>query len=85
MFDKLKDFSYDVIIPAQGEFGSDIPAGDGKVANLFFTVYAFLMRNRIQECQINADLEHWKIRSTARSSTFEKRAANFVQKHYRTR
>jgi hypothetical protein len=32
-------FSYDVIIPAQGEFGSDIPAGDGKLANLFFTVY----------------------------------------------
>ncbi len=31
-------FSYDVIIPAQGEFGSDIPAGDGKLANLFFTV-----------------------------------------------
>ncbi len=27
------------IIPAQGEFGSDIPAGDGKLANLFFTVY----------------------------------------------
>jgi hypothetical protein len=27
-------------IPAQGEFGSDIPAGDGKLANLFFTVYA---------------------------------------------
>ncbi len=32
-------FSYDVIIPAQGESGSDIPAGDGKHANLFFTVY----------------------------------------------
>jgi hypothetical protein len=32
-------FNYDVIIPAQGEFGSDIPAGDGKLANLFFTVY----------------------------------------------
>ncbi len=28
-------FSYDVIIPAQGEFGSDIPAGDGKLPNLF--------------------------------------------------
>jgi hypothetical protein len=28
-------FSYDVIIPAQGQFGSDIPAGDGKLANLF--------------------------------------------------
>jgi hypothetical protein len=28
-------FSYDVIIPAQGEFSSDIPAGDGKLANLF--------------------------------------------------
>jgi hypothetical protein len=28
----------DVIIPAQGEFGSDIPALDGKLANLFFTV-----------------------------------------------
>jgi hypothetical protein len=27
--------SYDVIIPAQGEFGSDIPAGDGKLGNLF--------------------------------------------------
>ncbi len=25
-----------VIIPAQGEFGSDIPAGDGKLANLLF-------------------------------------------------
>jgi hypothetical protein len=32
--------SYGVIIPAQGEFDSDIPAGDGKLANLFFTVYA---------------------------------------------
>ncbi len=32
-------FSYHVIIPTQGEFGSDIPAGDGKLANLFFTVY----------------------------------------------
>jgi hypothetical protein len=30
-----EQFSYDVIIPAQGEFGSDIPAGDGKLANLF--------------------------------------------------
>ncbi len=29
-------FSYDVIIPARGEFGSDIPAGDGKLAILFF-------------------------------------------------
>jgi hypothetical protein len=28
-------FSYDVIIPAQREFGSDIPAGDGKLRNLF--------------------------------------------------
>jgi hypothetical protein len=28
-------FSYDVIVPAQGEFGSDIPAGDGKLAILF--------------------------------------------------
>ncbi len=28
-------FSYDVIIPAQGEFGSDIPAGDGKLSILF--------------------------------------------------
>jgi hypothetical protein len=27
--------SYYVIIPAQVEFGSDIPAGDGKLANLF--------------------------------------------------
>ncbi len=26
---------YDVIILAQGEFGTDIPAGDGKLANLF--------------------------------------------------
>jgi hypothetical protein len=24
-----------IIIPAQGEFGSDIPARDGKLANLF--------------------------------------------------
>jgi hypothetical protein len=31
-------FRYDVIIPAQGEFGSDIPDGDGKFPNLFFTV-----------------------------------------------
>jgi hypothetical protein len=30
---------HDVIIPAQGEFGSDIPAGDGKLANLLLTVY----------------------------------------------
>jgi hypothetical protein len=33
-------FSCDVIIPAQGEFSRDIPAGDGKLANLFFTVHA---------------------------------------------
>ncbi len=33
-----KQFSYEVIIPAQGEFGSGIPAGDGKLTNLFFTV-----------------------------------------------
>ncbi len=26
----------DWIIPAQGEFGSDIPSGDGKLANFFF-------------------------------------------------
>jgi hypothetical protein len=31
----LTKLSYDVIIPAQGEFGSDIPAGDGKLATLF--------------------------------------------------
>jgi hypothetical protein len=31
----LTKLSYDVIIPAQGEFGSDIPAVDGKLANLF--------------------------------------------------
>jgi hypothetical protein len=35
-----EQLSYDVIIPAQGEFGSDIPAGDGKLPNLFFAVYA---------------------------------------------
>ncbi len=34
-------FSYDVIIPAQGEFGSDIPAGDGKLANLFLRCCCF--------------------------------------------
>jgi hypothetical protein len=36
-------FSYDVIIPAQGEFGtgSDIPAVNGKLANLFFTVQEY--------------------------------------------
>ncbi len=28
-------FSYDVIFPSQGEFGSDIPAGDGKLAIFF--------------------------------------------------
>jgi hypothetical protein len=27
------------LFPPKGEFGSDIPAGDGKLANLFFTVY----------------------------------------------
>jgi hypothetical protein len=27
-----------LIIPGQGEFGSDIPAGDGKIDNLFFTI-----------------------------------------------
>ncbi len=31
--------NYDVIIPAQGEFGSDIPAGDEKLANLFYGAY----------------------------------------------
>jgi hypothetical protein len=28
-------FIYDVIIPAQGEFGSDVPAGDGNIEKLF--------------------------------------------------
>ncbi len=28
-------FNYDVIIPAQGEFGCDIPAGARKLVNLF--------------------------------------------------
>ncbi len=41
----LGRFSYDVIIPAQGEFGSDIPAGDGKVASLFLRCI-FLQQNR---------------------------------------
>ncbi len=27
------------LFPPRGEFGSDIPAGDGKLANLFFTVH----------------------------------------------
>ncbi len=31
-----EEFSYNVIIPAQVEFGCDIPAGDGKLANLFY-------------------------------------------------
>jgi hypothetical protein len=35
--------SYDVIIPAQGEFGSDIPAGDGKLANLFLRCVVFTL------------------------------------------
>jgi hypothetical protein len=30
------------IIPTQGELAIDIPAGDGKIANLFFTVYLSL-------------------------------------------
>jgi hypothetical protein len=29
------------IIPARESLVSDIPAGDGKIANLFFTVYVF--------------------------------------------
>ncbi len=48
-------FSYDVIIPAQGEFGSDIPAGDGKLSNLFFTVQAnFWRRGEQQKCSYGA-------------------------------
>jgi hypothetical protein len=43
---KQEQFSYDVIIPAQREFGSDIPAGDGKLANLFFTVHREKERER---------------------------------------
>jgi hypothetical protein len=38
----VKKISYEVIIPAQGEFGSDIPAGDGKLANLFYGVLYFV-------------------------------------------
>jgi hypothetical protein len=30
-----EQFSYDVIIPAQGEFGRDIPAGDGNSRTFF--------------------------------------------------
>jgi hypothetical protein len=31
-----------LIIPGQGEFGSDIPAGDGKIDNLFYSVFVLL-------------------------------------------
>jgi hypothetical protein len=30
-----------LINPDQGEFGSDIPAGDGKICNLFYSVEFF--------------------------------------------
>jgi hypothetical protein len=29
-----------LIFPVQGEFDRDIPAGDGKMANFFYSVYA---------------------------------------------
>jgi hypothetical protein len=32
------DFPVPIIIPGQGEFVSDIPAGDGKIATLFYSV-----------------------------------------------
>jgi hypothetical protein len=35
-------FSYDVIIPAQGEFGSDIPAGNSRT--FFYGVLTFSFR-----------------------------------------
>jgi hypothetical protein len=39
------------MIPTQGEFGSDIPAGDGKLKNLFLrcreSAVVFLYRNQI--------------------------------------
>ncbi len=52
--------SYDVIIPAQGEFGSDIPAGDGKLANLFFTVYLLPPPHTVTKANQNEALL-WKI------------------------
>jgi hypothetical protein len=47
---KKKKLSFYVIIPAQGEFGSDIPAGDGKLANLFFTVYIIKSPVQFSSC-----------------------------------
>ncbi len=42
--------SFDIIIPAQGEFGSDIPARDGKLANLFLRCTNFLFAMEITVC-----------------------------------
>ncbi len=36
---KLSLAGKNYIILSQGEFGYDIPAGEGKIAKLFFTVY----------------------------------------------
>ncbi len=38
--------------PRQGEFGSDIPAGDGKLANLFFTVYCLPFPPLNPSCEV---------------------------------
>jgi hypothetical protein len=40
-----------IILPRQGEsLFSDIPAGDGKIANLFFTVYTRRTDLRSESC-----------------------------------
>ncbi len=53
-----EQFSNDVIIPAQGEFGSDIPAGDGKLANLFFTVYTALFVKKRSDFSLGTGRHH---------------------------
>ncbi len=38
-FSKLSQDGKNLIIPVQGEFVSDISAGDGKIVNFFYSVW----------------------------------------------
>jgi hypothetical protein len=44
---KLSLARNNLLIPGQGEFGSDIPQGDGKIANFFYSAEALIFKSRI--------------------------------------
>ncbi len=56
---KLSLAGKSLIIPGQGEFVCDIPAGDGKIANLFYSVLLERRRKKasVEEEEIDGKLE----------------------------